>query len=239
MPDLDADADYEVDGDTPPPSGDAAQPTSSPFPITPGHGLLGGFEKLPSDGISERWLYTPIGGAAIPDDDGNPCAAWIVTRPIGKTVDTADHSFVVVADKPGATPQARFSYGPTPDWKHLISSAGTQDATDKSDKAAWENWNNPLYGVRMEPIPASDASVLAAGQSLSQYLGTPSHPGPVGYGAVPELWPKGSANSNSAASAVANRAIALNPSPLNQAYLEPYPGSLSPGWYKPIPGWKP
>lgn len=204
-------------------------------------GALGLFQQLPSDGISDRWRYTPpnIPGAPMTDDDGNPCASWIITRPIGNTANIADHSFVVVADKPGATPQARFSYGPTQDGRHLVSAAGSHDRTDKADEAAWNNWNNPLYGVRMEPIPASDASVLAAGESLNHYLGTPGHPGSVGYSLVPGAWSPGGANSNSAASAIANRALSLNPSPLNQGYLEPYPGSLSPGWYNSIPGWKP
>lgn len=205
-------------------------------------GVLGMFQKLPSDGISDRWRYTPpnIPGAPMTDDYGNPCAAWIVTRPIGNTLYTADHNFVVVADKPGGPIRARFSYGPSMrEGGQLVSATGSHNDTDNGDLAAWGASTNPLSGIRMEPIPAGDAAVIAAGHSLDSYLGTPSHPGAVPYFAVPEIWPSNYANSNTAAAGVANEAISRNPSPLNRARLDPYPGSLSPGWYRQVPGWKP
>jgi hypothetical protein len=208
-----------------------------------GGGLLGGFEKLESDGVSERWRYHPIDDGPLLDENGNACPSWIVARPILNTADIADHNFVVVADSPGAAPQARFSYGPSdghhPDGSKLVSLTGVPgDETDRDDRSAWKSWNNPFSGVRIEPIPASDAAVLAAGQSLDRYLGTPSHPGPVDYALAPEFKP-GHPNSNSAAAGVVNQAVSRNPPPLDRAYLDPYPGSLSPGWYRPIPGWKP
>ena len=204
-------------------------------------GVLGMFQRLPSDGVSDRWRYTSpdIPGASMTDADGNPCPAWIVTRPIGRTGFLADHSFVVVADKPSGAIQARFSYGPSkPDGGQLVSETDSHNDTDNDDLAAWSATNNPLSWVRMQPIPAPDAAVIAAGRSLDRYLGTPRNPGPVEYIAMPEI-KSNSANSNTAAAGVANQAISRNTPPLNHAYLSPYPGSLSPGWYKSIPGWKP
>jgi len=204
-------------------------------------GVLGTFQQLPSDGVSDRWRYTPpnIPGAPMTDQDGNPCASWIVTRPIDKTGYLADHNFVVVADKLGGPIQTRFSYGPSmPGGGQLVSATGSHDATDSGDLAAWANSTNPFSGVRARQIPASDAAVIRAGQSVDRYLGTAIHPGSVGYSPVPETKP-GAANSNTAASIVTNQAISRNPPPLNHAYLEPYPGSLSPGWYGTLPGWKP
>jgi hypothetical protein len=203
-------------------------------------GVLGMFQKLPGDGVSDRWRYTPpnIPGAPLTYDGGNPCASWIVSRRIGNTGDFADHNFVVVADSLGGPIRNRFSYGPSQEGGgQLISATGSHDKTDISDLDAWAAVNKPFSGVRAQQIPAPDATVISAGQSLDRYLGTLGHPGSVGYWAIPIL--PGTANSNTAAASVANRAISRSLGPLNQVYMEPYPGSLAPGWHVRMPGWKP
>ena len=79
----------------------------------------------------------------------------------------------------------------------------TTSATRRDDDRAWRG--NPDSHARSIKLDAPDSAVVAAGRKLDSALGTPDHPGGIKYSILPNG--PNEANSNSAASAVANNAV--------------------------------
>lgn len=67
-------------------------------------GVLGTFQRLPPDGVTDRWRYTPpnIPGPPATDGNGNPCSAWLVSRPAGQA--PGGKASPSAAGPPSATP---------------------------------------------------------------------------------------------------------------------------------------
>ncbi len=164
--------------------------------------------------------------------DPNGERAYLVSRRIGPGF---SHMFVlVVNDETGE--QHRFSYGPqrgAPLFGSLVSLTGSGEPTDIDDRDAAtlllsDREGAAEQGIVAADIDASDDAVIASGLAMDAILGTPAEPGPVGY--VPVTGPQTEetyANSNSAAYAVADRAVrAENP---NATQRLPQ-GTRNPGW---------
>ena len=170
------------------------------------------------------------------DPDGRE--SWLVSRPLSAPAGiAANHMFVLVRDD--ATGQvSRFSYGPqghpTKNPGKLVSHSGTGTKTDIDDGAfagafLADRKNAESFGVTASPINASDADVIAAGNAVNGMLGTPQSPGEgaPNYSITPDNAGAASrgdlqANSNSAATAVANIASG------SQSQAMP-PSSINPG----------
>ncbi|MCS6275662.1 MAG: hypothetical protein H2169_15120 [Opitutus sp.] len=183
-------------------------------------------------------LYVYVGLDPVNRFDPTGEESWLVSRPIG--IADSDHMFVVVADAPGAPIQARFSYGPDRSGfdfaargGNLVALTGTQSPTNRDDLAAWGALSDPAAaakaGISMVQINASDATVISVGNQVNANLGTPAAPGPVRYAPVTNpMTRSNTANSNSAAYAVANTATkADNPSAPAQSLPA---GARAPGW---------
>lgn len=155
--------------------------------------------------------------------------SWLVSRAIYYDgIYVADHEFVVVADKYGATPRAQFDYGPSSESLNrpgqLVELHGTTTATRRDDDKAWSG--DPASHTRSVKLNASDAAVIAAGKKMDSALGTPDHPGGIKYSILPNG--PNQANSNSAASGVANNAVqSQHP---GAGIVTPPAGSATPGW---------
>lgn len=174
-------------------------------------------------------LYAYVGNDPIDGRDPSGKDSWLVSRPSGYL--GTDHMFVVVADKAGGDPTARFSYGPTEGsfgqkltgGSDLVSQTNSRSATDRTDAAAWAATSNPkaaaAAGITMVRINASDAAVIKSGKAADQALGTNEKPGGTTY------QPSGP-NSNSAAYAVADRAVTSEGGAIGS---QPNPGGIHPG----------
>lgn len=178
-------------------------------------------EKNPAS--FNRYAYTNNNPINMIDPDGQE--AWLISRPVGDT--GLNHMFVGVKDdNTGVLTQ--FSYGPqgTPiiNPGKLVNlnayDTGADDADALSSFLA-DPSAAAANGIVAELINASDPSVIASGNAVNAVLGTRDNPASSApnYDIFPSTHdlsnPSGSAgmsttaNSNSAAYAVANRA---NPS---------------------------
>lgn len=138
--------------------------------------------------------------------------------------------FVVVAPVPGGDMKAQFRMDQARVLGGQLTNQPQNSSIYKTDSAAWATLSDPKVaqeaGVSFRQINASDATVIATGESVSARLGTPEAPGPVPYSAEP-TW-GGAANSNSAAYAVANGATQADNVSASAQSLPP--GSRAPGW---------
>jgi RHS repeat-associated protein len=171
-------------------------------------------------------LYAYVGSDPVSMVDPSGETGYIVARPAGGTGGLADHTFVVISDKPGGEIQGIFSY--TDSNGMLTSSAPSKAGEDPTTyDIDVEYWNslasdNP-EDVSYSVIRASDADIRIAGNAVNSALGTPTSPGNLDY----DAWPRGQndgANSNSAAFAVADMARSNSPG----AGLQPAPNDSNP-----------
>ena len=187
-------------------------------------------------GYFNRYAYTMNDPINLIDPDGRE--SWLVSRPLSPPAGiAANHMFVLVRnDTTGQV--SRFSYGPqghpTKSPGKLVNHAGTGTKTDTDDAAfagafLADRKNAESFGVTASPINASDTDVIAAGNAVNEMLGTPQNPGEgaPNYNILPDNAGAASrgdlqANSNSAATAVANIASG------SQSQSMP-PGSVNPG----------
>jgi uncharacterized protein RhaS with RHS repeats len=180
-------------------------------------------------GYFNRYAYVhndPINGI---DPFGE--ASYLVSRPVRGGL---NHMFVVVVDDKTGKVVARYSYGPTRAvGGKLVSLTASRTQTDTDDAAAYSAYaEDPAAaakdGIFAVQINASDDAVIASGEAVDRALGTKKNPGSVKY--APLTGPQSTsdfANSNSAAYAVADRAVKIeNP---NGSQSLP-PGSRNPGW---------
>jgi hypothetical protein len=179
-------------------------------------------------------LYSYGGGDPINNVDPLGEDSFLVSRPVlvGGIPTGQNHSFVVIADRPGGTIQARFSFGPSKifDGKLVnLVSAGLDIGTNQDDLNAFSALSNTdNIGVVSDRriaftrINAPDNVVNAFGEAVTSALGTKDNPGNTNYDTLPAL--SDDVNSNSAALAVSNGAInygrATSLAPLQQ----PTPG---------------
>jgi len=157
--------------------------------------------------------------------------SFLISRPI---LGDITHAFVVIVDDQTGE-VTRFSFGPSSSSLanpgQLVDLSGSDTSIDRDDARYTEQFlANPnargdgISGVR---INAPDADVRSAGESVSRSLGTRENPGQTPYAAVPEIGPSDSANSNTAAYAIADGAVKAG-DPNAQQPL-PY-GVRNPGW---------
>ena len=175
------------------------------------------FMDTGNPGMFNRYAYTFNDPVNMVDPDGEE--AWLISRPLGsKIAKGKNHMFVAVKnDKTGAI--RRFSYGPqgnpifTPG--KLVSLTENGGRTDVDDGNALTSFlADPVAatksGIAAELINASDADVIASGEAVDSKLGTQDSPEKnAPYYRITPLKGSNTANSNSAAYAVADRA---NPS---------------------------
>jgi RHS repeat-associated protein len=167
--------------------------------------------------------------------DPTGAASWLVARPTPFSSGPAHHMFVVVAPSLGAKPVARFSYGPSQKfsitashaWGSLVEQNGSHTGTDNTDRDTWNSLasSSADSGVHVVQINASDAAVISSGTAIDQKLGSTTNPGSVIYAPVENsMSSSNTANSNSAAIAVANGA-------LGNGQQQPLPENTHPiGW---------
>jgi RHS repeat-associated protein len=190
---------------------------------------LGRFMQADSVGYKDDLnLYVYVGDDPLNGTDPTGKDSWLVSRAIYfGGVYVADHEFVVVADKYGGTPKAQFDYGPSSSsLDHpgsLVELHGTNAPTRLDDDKAWHG--DPSSEARSVKLNASDAAVISAGTRLDSGLGTPDHPGGIKYSILPSG--PNQANSNSAASAVANNAVQSEHP--GAPYVSSPSGSVTPG----------
>lgn len=180
-------------------------------------------------------LYAYVGNDPINLMDPLGTESWLVSRPamLGYT-----HMFVVVADRLGARPEARFSYGSSGSVSqtlrnstNLVSVTGSsRNETDRGDRGAWAALRNPAAagesGIAVVRIDAADSTVIAAGNLVNAATGSTARPGGIDYS--PGAFGDGG-NSNTAAYAVANIAVV---SEGGRQDTQPTPGQNNIGWNK-------
>jgi hypothetical protein len=158
--------------------------------------------------------------------------SYLIFRPLGNNI-PANHMFVIVVDDKTGKVVRRYSYGPQGGfWNRgqLVSQTGSRSDTDKGDDAATKAFLKDQQaaaaeGIIAEPIDASDEAVMRSGDAVNSALGTIEDPGPVPYETLPDSESVG-ANSNSAAYAVADRAVKSdNPKAIQRSPR----GTLNPG----------
>ena len=178
-------------------------------------------------------LYTYVHNDPVNKLDPNGEEAYLVSRPTGWL--NQNHMFVVVVDDETGI-VSRFSYGPSgPIYNpgRLVSLTGTNTGTNRDDRDAWKAYSaDPekagKAGISAVQIEASDRAVIKSGRAVNRALGTRRDPGPVKY--APLTGPQSTddyGNSNSAAYAVADRAVKSE----NPEGSQPLPaGVTDPGW---------
>jgi hypothetical protein len=120
----------------------------------------------------------------------------------------------------------------SPDLGQLVSLTGTKTGTYKTDSYDWKSLNGSHdSNINVKVIPASDAAVTAYGQQMNKFLGTPDKPGSIKYDAFGgDTSTK--ANSNGAASSVANGAVQSEHP--GAPVVTPPTGGMPPGWARKI-----
>ncbi|WP_206543626.1 hypothetical protein, partial [Sphingomonas sanguinis] len=138
--------------------------------------------------------------------------SYYVSRPVTELgIDTGyDHTFIIIADKVGGPVKAYFDFGPEKGGaiNTIMNKNGKLVSTNltSTDLAAWQAPDKRQAGITVSVVPASDKSVISAGNSLVKSLGTASNPGNVGYTHSPNGL-SASGNSNSASSTIVNNAV--------------------------------
>lgn len=160
-----------------------------------------------------RYDYANNNPYRFTDPDGRD--SYLVARP---AYEIEQHTFVVVADKPGGKIQAEFHYGPSGSavqtlttGTKLVSLTGTNTETARTDAKAFQALSNPAaaskLGITATKIDATDKSVIAAGNAVNKVAGTLDNPGSVPYKPMPiRALDSSPGNSNSAAAAVVDMA---------------------------------
>ena len=142
--------------------------------------------------------------------------------------------FVVVVDDETGKIEKQYSYGPQRSFPMgKLVSQGKGDSIYQTDESAFVEFQKDpeaamKNGISAVQIDASDDAVIASGDAVSRSLGDKNNPGPINY--APVTGPQSTsdfANSNSAAYAVADRAVKSENPRASQSLPR---GTHNPGW---------